>query len=1080
MAHDAPVPTSRFASRFVMRTAITFATAAALLTAGLAFVGVEQAGASPTLAFTSPPAGNYGTVYPPVLILGTSYSYNGIEATGNVGTVTYTLNSALPQGLSLDPTTGAVTGTDTLDPSGTPVYTFVTISDSSSPTANAFFIFQPDSGLSAMPTAAPTTIDPGQASYSWNGDTTTGGVGTITYSDTNAALPAGLSFDTSTGIVSGPPSLSATPATITVTATDADGATASQAYTFGVDPALGFTSTAAPTSIDPGESNYSWNGDVATGGVGTISYSDNAATLPAGLSFDPTTGIFSGSPAANATGGTITVTATDADGVALSQPYTFTVGTALSFVSSADPTFIDPGQANYSWNGDTATGGVGPITYSAPGNFPGGLSFNTTTGAVTGSPSASDTDTQVNIFAADSHGAVIEHTYNFIVGVPLAFISTTDPTTMDPGQANYSWNGDTADGGVGTITYSAPGNFPAGLTFDATTGAVTGSPSANVADTQVDVFATDSLGAVIEHTYNFIAGVPLAFVSTTDPTTMDPGQANYSWNGDTATGGSGPITYSAPGNFPAGLTFNPTTGAVTGTPATNVADTQVDVFATDSLGAVIDHTYNFIAGVPLAFVSSADPTFIDPGQSNYSWNGDTATGGSGTITYSAPGNFPAGLTFNPTTGAVTGTPATNVADTQVDVFATDSLGAVIEHTYNFIVGVPLAFVSSADPTFIDPGQSNYSWNGDTATGGSGTITYSAPGNFPAGLTFNPTTGAVTGTPATNVADTQVDVFATDSLGAVIEHTYNFIVGVPLAFVSTTDPTVIDPGQANYSWNGDTATGGVGTINYSAPGNFPAGLSFNTTTGAVTGSPSASDTDSQVNVFATDSLGAVIEHTYNFIVSAPLAIGTGTPPTLNDGVGTYSFSGAEANGGSGADTYSLTGTLPSGLTLDTTTGLISQLGTATTTASATSENFSVTATDGLGASSTGQFTITATPVVVSGGGGGSSSTPVPVVTSTTIPTPIAAAIVPVNPRAFKVIGKVVVHKTSVVSITGIGFSGQPAVTSNEKGTKAVVSHDTGSLLTVHVTLAANESIGEHTFTIVLANGKSCKVNYSVVA
>ena len=900
MAHDAPVPTSRFASRFVMRTAITFATAAALLTAGLAFVGVEQAGASPTLAFTSPPAGNYGTVYPPVLILGTSYSYNGIEATGNVGTVTYTLNSALPQGLSLDPTTGAVTGTDTLDPSGTPVYTFVTISDSSSPTANAFFIFQPDSGLSAMPTAAPTTIDPGQASYSWNGDTTTGGVGTITYSDTNAALPAGLSFDTSTGIVSGPPSLSATPATITVTATDADGATASQAYTFGVDPALGFTSTAAPTSIDPGESNYSWNGDVATGGVGTISYSDNAATLPAGLSFDPTTGIFSGSPAANATGGTITVTATDADGVALSQPYTFTVGTALSFVSSADPTFIDPGQANYSWNGDTATGGVGPITYSAPGNFPGGLSFNTTTGAVTGSPSASDTDTQVNIFAADSHGAVIEHTYNFIVGVPLAFISTTDPTTMDPGQANYSWNGDTADGGVGTITYSAPGNFPAGLTFDATTGAVTGSPSANVADTQVDVFATDSLGAVIEH------------------------------------------------------------------------------------------TYNFIVGVPLAFVSSADPTFIDPGQSNYSWNGDTATGGSGTITYSAPGNFPAGLTFNPTTGAVTGTPATNVADTQVDVFATDSLGAVIEHTYNFIAGVPLAFVSSADPTFIDPGQSNYSWNGDTATGGSGTITYSAPGNF------------------------------------------------------------------------------------------PAGLSFNTTTGAVTGSPSASDTDSQVNVFATDSLGAVIEHTYNFIVSAPLAIGTGTPPTLNDGVGTYSFSGAEANGGSGADTYSLTGTLPSGLTLDTTTGLISQLGTATTTASATSENFSVTATDGLGASSTGQFTITATPVVVSGGGGGSSSTPVPVVTSTTIPTPIAAAIVPVNPRAFKVIGKVVVHKTSVVSITGIGFSGQPAVTSNEKGTKAVVSHDTGSLLTVHVTLAANESIGEHTFTIVLANGKSCKVNYSVVA
>jgi hypothetical protein len=327
----------------------------------------------------------------------------------------------------------------------------------------------------------------------------------------------------------------------------------------------------------------------------------------------------------------------------------------------------------------------------------------------------------------------------------------------------------------------------------------------------------------------------------------------------------------------------------------------------------------------------------------------------------------------------------------------------------------------------------------------------------------------------------VDVFATDTLGAVIEHTYNFIVGVPLAFISTTNPTTIDPGQANYSWNGDTATGGVGTITYSAPGNFPAGLSFNTTTGAVTGSPSATDTDSQVNVFAVDSLGAVIEHTYSFIVGAPLAIGTGTPPALSDGVGTYSFGGAEATGGSGADTYALTGTLPAGLTLNTTSGLISQLGSSSTTSSATTQTFTVTVTDALGATSSGQFTITATPpVVVPSPPAPAATTPAPVVTTTTIPPVTPAAIVPVNPRAFDVVGKVITPGTTKLTIAGVGFFGQPTITSNEKGTKAVVSHDTGSSLTVVVTMPKGSSTGEHTFTVVFANGKSFKVNYSVIA
>jgi hypothetical protein len=74
------------------------------------------------------------------------------------------------------------------------------------------------------------------------------------------------------------------------------------------------------------------------------------------------------------------------------------------------------------------------------------------------------------------------------------------------------------------------------------------------------------------------------------------------------------------------------------------------------------------------------------------------------------------------------------------------------------------------------------------------------------------------------------------------------------------------------------------------------------------------------------------------------------------------------------------------------------------------------------------------------------------------------------------GHAVVGKTKTLTIGGSGFYGRPRITSNEVGTRAVVSRDTGKLLTVRVTVRAGSRTGWHTFTIRLANGKSCKANY----
>jgi ribosomal protein S27E len=90
----------------------------------------------------------------------------------------------------------------------------------------------------------------------------------------------------------------------------------------------------------------------------------------------------------------------------------------------------------------------------------------------------------------------------------------------------------------------------------------------------------------------------------------------------------------------------------------------------------------------------------------------------------------------------------------------------------------------------------------------------------------------------------------------------------------------------------------------------------------------------------------------------------------------------------------------------------------------------------------------------------------------------AKVVPVRLHAIRVNGFVWVGRTVTVTIVGTGFYAQPRITSNEVGTRAVVSHDDGRRLVVRVRLLAGAARGWHTFTITLANGHSCKVNYLV--
>lgn len=137
----------------------------------------------------------------------------------------------------------------------------------------------------------------------------------IDYSIVSGSLPAGLSLNGETGVISGTPT-GTTPASFTVRATDAGGNFLDRAFTMPNAAPVWTTAAGALTSATSG-SAYSVT-ITATDDSGVApSYSIVSGSLPTGLSLNSSTGVISGTPTvgSNGTASSFTARATDANGV---------------------------------------------------------------------------------------------------------------------------------------------------------------------------------------------------------------------------------------------------------------------------------------------------------------------------------------------------------------------------------------------------------------------------------------------------------------------------------------------------------------------------------------------------------------------------------------------------------------------------------------------------------------------------------------------------------------------------------------------------------------------------------------------
>ncbi|MEO8186475.1 MAG: putative Ig domain-containing protein, partial [Burkholderiaceae bacterium] len=517
----------------------------------------------------------------------------------------------------------------------------------------------------------------------------------------------------------------------------------------------------------------------------------------------------------------------------------------------------------------------------------------------------------------------------------IAPVSVPNPTVGTPYNQTI-----TASGGLGPYTYSvSAGALPAGLTLNASTGVISGTPTTAGAFsfTIAAIDAADSTGS------RAYSGTTSASAITVNPATLPNGTVSTAYSQTvSATGGTGPYTFSvSAGSLPAGLSLNAATGAITGTPTT-AATSNFTITATDSLGASNARAYS----VTINPAITVNPATLPNGTVGVAYSQTvSATGGNGSYTFSVSvGSLPAGLSLNAGTGAITGTPTT-AATSNFTITATDGLAATGSRAYAVTINAAI----TVNPATLPNGAVGTAYSQTvSATGGTGSYTFSlSAGSLPAGLSLNAATGAITGTPTT-AATSNFTITATDGLGATGARAYSTTINAAVAV----NPATLPNGTVGIAYSQTvSATGGTGSYTFSvSAGSLPAGLSLNAGSGAITGTPTTAAT-SNFTITATDGLGATGSQAYAVTINAAITVNPATLP--NGTVGTAYSQTVSATGGTGSYTFSVSvGSLPAGLSLNAATGAI----TGTPTTAATS-NFTITATDGLGATGSRAYAVT---------------------------------------------------------------------------------------------------------------------------
>ncbi len=760
------------------------------LTAGSTYTftvaAINAAGTGPASATTNAVTVNAAptiTSTPQDGEVGIAYSHQ-LTQSGGTAPYTYDLTSgSLPDGLTLSGA-GLISGTPTAAGS----YTFrARVTDSyNESSAKTFTVV-----IAAQPVLTFTGAQPaGQVGSAYSTTfTRTGGTGPFTFSTASGTLPPGLTLNTATGVLSGTPTTSGDYA-FTVRVVDAFGATDTKGASLSVRtipgaPTIG-TVTGGTTSAV-----VRWTAPTGTGnspitGYLVTPYLNRVAQTPVSVDSTSTSQTLTDLTA----GGTYTFTVAARNaigtGPASSASGAVTLNSAPTISSTPPNGEVGAGYSHQL----TSAGGTDPLTYAVTaGELPAGLSISRA-GLIFGTPTATGSSTfTVRVTDADAATSTREFTV-----VIAAAPSLTYSSPLPIGQVGDAYSRTlTRTGGTGPFVFSiTAGTLPAGLTLNPTTGVLSGTPTA-IGDYAFTVRVVDSFEqSDTKATTLAVRTVP----SAPAPGNVTPGTSSavVRWTAPSRDGNSAVTGYlvtpylDGVAQQPVAFDATPTSRTITGLTPGGAYTFTIAAINAAGTGPASDPTAPVtLAGAPAITSTPGD------GEVGVSYvHQFTASGGTGSLTWSrTSGSLPDGLTLS-ASGRLSGTPTTD-GDFTFRVEVTDEDDATVSKQFTVTI--------AAAPTLTFPGSLPRVDVGEaydetlTRAGGTGPFTFSvSAGSLPPGLTLDPATGRLSGTP-TDGGSYSFTVRVVDALGESDTKAASLVVRAAPAVALTVSEDAVRFGEA---------------------------------------------------------------------------------------------------------------------------------------------------------------------------------------------------------------------------------------------------------------------------------------------
>lgn len=614
----------------------------------------------------------------------------------------------------------------------------------------------------------------------------------------------------------------------------------------------------------------------------------------------------------------------------LSASSTITVTASMSLLGSASVSVFVPIVTTPapSFSGSFASGTAGSFYSSSvtvsdassvsisSGSLPSGLSgsFSGSTYTVSGTPSTAGTSNFT--LSASGGGGTTNQSYSISIAQPApappSWSSNFPAATIGVG---YSGSASVFSSSFVTWGFNTAPSIPGlSLSYNGTTGFTLSGTPTTVGTYSFSATATDDFGQSTFQSFSISVTQPVPVISANIP---NSGTVNVFYSGS-ASATNSPSSWSLGGTLPPGVSGSASGSnySISGTPTT--AGTYNFSLTASNSGGSDTESFSITVSAPANPTWSSTANFANGKVGTAYYHTRTASNATSITNASTTAPGLSASASGSSTLVVSGTPSAAGTYT-VSATANGQSG-----TSPANLNVSIVIAPTTPPVWVDQTVStNFVVGTAYSDGVSATNATSyavASGALPAGISLNSSNGSITGTPTTKQFF-NFSLQATNLDGTITSAIFSGTTSAPPVWI---DQTLAGFSQGRAYSDGVSATSPISsspTVYAVASGSLPAGISLNTSTGTVTGTPTGTGNFS-FSISATNSDGTISASFSGAILLPPNWIDN----ELGSFVETVLYSDSVV--ATNSPTYSvITGALPTGITLNSSTGLVS--GTPTT-------------------------------------------------------------------------------------------------------------------------------------------------------